>query len=256
MRLPGPEFSRRPPSPASLPGSLVGGSLVPGWAACVSRLRAKLAAGSAWQAARRSGKGCLQTAGDSFPAETLLVKHKKGAVPTAAPHRQSRGRGPSQPSWASTWAPGETWGSESPCWGTPGWAARQGTVESEQTLQLPGRAVSTLHRGSHHTARWVGECPRCPAGRGPRGFSLPKCSSPCVCVCVCPAVEWPQILGAAWDSRSLSEHQSHRCRRDGAPHESSWAAPRGGRSGLGCGGRGAEEEGEALWAEAGHPCWA
>lgn len=65
-----------------------------------------------------------------------------------------------------------------------------------------------------------------------------------MCPCVCPAVEWPQILGAAWDSRSLSEHQSHQCRRDGAPHEAPWAAPSGGRSGLGCGECGAEEEGE------------
>lgn len=162
MRLPGPECSRRPPSPASFPGSLVGGSPVPGRAACVSRLRAKLAAGGAWQAARRSGKGCLQTAGDSFPAETSLVKHKKGAVPTAAPSRQSRGRGPSRPSGPPRGHPGETWGSESPCWGTPGWATRQGRVGSEQPLQLPGPAITTLHRGPHHTARWVGECPRSP----------------------------------------------------------------------------------------------
>lgn len=50
---------------------------MPGQAACASRLPAKLSAGGAWQAARLSGKGCLQTAADSFPAETSLVKQKK-----------------------------------------------------------------------------------------------------------------------------------------------------------------------------------
>ncbi|XP_027950664.1 large proline-rich protein BAG6-like [Eumetopias jubatus] len=55
-------------------------SPVPGQAACASQLPAKLSAGGAWQAARRSGEGCLQTAADSFPAEAALVKQKKRSV--------------------------------------------------------------------------------------------------------------------------------------------------------------------------------
>lgn len=71
MRLQDPERSRGQPSPATdeEPGARPGSLCEPTASQAVGWWRL---AGCA-----RSGKGCLQTAADSFPAEASLVKQKK-----------------------------------------------------------------------------------------------------------------------------------------------------------------------------------
>lgn len=80
--------------------------------------------------------------------------------------------------------------------GYPWVAARQGMAESEQTLQLPGPAVTTPHRGSHHTAWWVGECPQCPPRERASGLQSPQVFEPvCLYVCVSSRGVAPDCLG-------------------------------------------------------------